>query len=142
VVVAGLVLELTIVGSWARDGDDEEIEFSETASFFEYNPTDKDLGLQIFFGADGWKEVAVRGPEDDEESSGVARARNGSRESRSKKAGLVFEVANGGSLREIGSTEVFTESEEPELCGDDGDCSEEELQAAIDAFLAKFPEGT
>ncbi len=48
--------------------------------------------------------------------------------------GRIFKVENDGSLMEIGSTEVFTESEEPEL-------DEENLEQAIADFLALFPEG-
>ncbi len=93
------------------------IPFAETAIFFEFNSTDLDLGIHIFFDATGWEEVEVTGPD-----------------------GTIFEVENDGSLREIGSTEVFTESAEPPLCAAE-ECEEGELEAAIDAFLAMFPEG-
>lgn len=98
------------------DDDEEEIEFAETAIFFEFNSTDRDLGIQIFFDAEGWKEVEVKGPD-----------------------GSIFEVENGGGLKDIGSTEVFTESAEPELCPEEEE--ECDLQAAIEEFLMQFPEG-
>lgn len=83
--------------------------FAETDVFIEVNDTDQDWGLQIFFDADGWEWVSVLSP-------GFRR---------------VFHVSNHGSLREIGSTEVFTESEEPEA---------DELP--FEDFLALFPAGT
>lgn len=97
-----------------------QVEFDEAAIFFEYNSTDQDLGIQIFFDATGWEEVEVEGPD-----------------------GTIFSVANGGSLQDIGSTEVFTESAEPALCPevDEEHCTPEEIDAAIAAFLARFPEG-
>ncbi len=67
------------------------IEFGEVAVFFEENDTDGDLGIQLFFDGEPWKRVRVYGPDQRK----------------------VFDVKNGGSLREIGSTEVFTESAEP-----------------------------
>lgn len=88
-----------------------EVEFAETEVFFEFNSTDLDLGLHIFFDAEGWERVRVTGP-----------------------GGIVFAVDNGGSLKEIGSTEVFTESAEPPL-------DEENLEAEIADFLARFPAG-
>ena len=97
----------------AAPGQDEEkvIEFDEAKIFFEFNATDLDLGIHIFFDAEGWKEVRVSGP-----------------------GGTTFQVKNGGSLKEIGSTEVFTESAEPPL-------DEENLQESMAEFLARFPEG-
>jgi hypothetical protein len=88
-----------------------QIPFDDAQIFFEFNSTDLDLGIQIFFDADEWVEVEVRGPD-----------------------GRIFRVENDGSLREIGSTEVFTESEEPEL-------DENNLEESIAEFLAMFPEG-
>ena len=96
-----------------------EIEFDEAEIFFEFNSTDKDLGLQIFFDAEGWEEVEVEDPEGD----------------------TIFEVENDEGLKEIGSTEVSTESEEPELCEED-ECEPGELEAAIADFQSKFLEGT
>ena len=93
------------------DGTGIEVEFAETEIFFEFNSTDLDLGLHIFFDAEGWERVRVTGP-----------------------GGIVFAVDNGGSLKEIGSTEVFTESAEPPL-------DEENLEEEMADFLARFPAG-
>ncbi len=89
-----------------------QIPFADEEIFFEFNATDLDLGIQIFFDAEGWVEVEVSGPD----------------------GTMIFKVENNGSLRKIGSTEVFTESAEPPL-------DEQNLDAAIAAFLAMFPEG-
>ena len=97
----------------------EEVEFADTAIFFEFNSTDLDLGIQIFFDAEAWEKVRVAGP-----------------------GGKIFAVRNGGGLREIGSTEVFTEGAEPALCPENGEKGECDVDAAIAEFLSKFPEGT
>lgn len=105
------VLVLGMVGCNKASSQAPEVEFDEAEIFFEFNSTDLDLGIQIFFDAEGWENVEVSGPD-----------------------GTIFQINNDGSLKEIGSTEVFTESEEPEL--DEGD-----LEGSIAAFLALFPEG-
>ena len=89
----------------------EAVEFAEAEVFFEYNSTDLDLGIHIFFDAVGWTEVEVEGPD-----------------------GSIFEVENGGMLSTLGSTEVFTESAEPPL-------DEDNLEEDIARFKAMFPEG-
>ncbi|MFQ6028392.1 MAG: hypothetical protein ACE5Q6_12940 [Dehalococcoidia bacterium] len=99
-------------GHQTNNNDDEEVvEFAATDIFFEYNATDLDLGLHLFFDAVGWEEVEVSGPD-----------------------GKIYEVDNGEGLKEIGSTELFTESAEPPL-------DEENLEQEIADFLALFPEG-
>ena len=108
-----IILTLTLLGppGGMVMAQKDKIPFDDAEIFFEFNSTDLDLGIQIFFDADGWKNVKVISPD--------------------KK---IFEVRNGGSLGEIGSTEVFTESEEPEL--DEGN-----LEESMAEFLALFPEG-
>lgn len=111
--------------AWAeRDGDDDDgkngsvIEFVEQEIFFEFNSSDLDLGLHIFFDAEAWEEVEVRGPD-----------------------GTIFEVENDGDLKEIGSTEVFSESAEPPLVEDPDTATADEIATAIQRFQARFPEG-
>jgi hypothetical protein len=111
--VFALIFGLASPNCWADDG-----EFDETEIFFEFNSTDNDLGIQIFFDAEGWEDVEVEDPEGD----------------------TIFEVENDEGLKDIGSTEVFTESEEPELCPT-GDCTEQQIQEAIEEFQANFLEG-
>ena len=108
ILVAVVALSLGVI---ACTNDGEEIELAEAKIFFEYNATDLDLGIHVFFDAEGWEEMKVRGPD-----------------------GTIFEVESEGSLEQIGSTEVFTESAEPEL-------DEENLEESIAEFLALFPEG-
>ncbi len=100
-----------VLGAAAPQLSAAEVEFDEAEIFFEFNSTDLDLGIQLFFDAEGWKKVDVAGPD-----------------------GKIFKVNNMGSLKEIGSTEVFTESEEPEL--DEGN-----LEAEMQAFMDLFPPG-
>ncbi len=109
-----LVLALSVAPAWAAK---PTVPFAEQEIFFEFNSTDLDLGIQIFFDADAWRQVKVTGP-----------------------GGRIFKVGNGGGLKKVGSTEVFTESAEPELCpdGEEG-C---DVDQAIADFLAQFPEGT
>ena len=61
--------------SSSSSDEGSEVPFAETEVFFEYNSTDLDLGLHIFFDAPGWTEVEVTGP-----------------------GGTIFEVDNGGGL--------------------------------------------
>ncbi len=151
VAVAATALLLGAASSAVlADEDEEVVEFDETAIFFEYNSTDKDLGIQIFFDAPGWNEVKIYGPDDDDDGGEYAErtwrdfwSERGWRGERHERERALFEVENGGGLRDIGSTEVFTESAEPPLCPEEEeDCNGAVLQAAIDAFLMKFPEGT
>ena len=113
VAVIALTLGAAAPEVWAA----ERVEFDEAEIFFEFNSTDLDLGLHIFFDAEAWKEVEVKDKSGEE----------------------IFEVENDGSLKEIGSTEVFTESAEPPLCDEDeDDCDVDE---AIHEFQARFPAG-
>ncbi|UCE78748.1 MAG: hypothetical protein JSV13_09615 [Nitrospiraceae bacterium] len=107
--VIALIIGVTVSQSWA-DGHNIE-DFATTEVFLEFNSTDLDLGLHLFFDAPGWEKVTVEGPN-----------------------GTTFSVKNGGGLKKIGSTEVFTESAEPPL-------DEEDLQESIEEFLDMFPEG-
>lgn len=111
VAMVAFFIGSTSVDSWAKNN--EVVEFAETEIFFEFNSTDNDLGIQIFFDAEGWKQVEVEDPEGD----------------------TIFEVENDEGLKRIGSTEVFTESAEPEL-------DEDNLEQEIAEFQARFLEGT
>jgi hypothetical protein len=144
--IVALILGTSVPGSWAGnrhedDDDDHEVPFAIASIFFEYNSTDKDLGIHISFDAPGWEVVKVTFPK--RTGPRTSSGSDGRRDGRNGDARTLFEVKNGGSLKQVGSTEVFTESAEPALCPEDNeDCNGEELQEAIDAFLAKFPEGT
>lgn len=114
--VASLALALAAGGGPAAAAK-PTVPFAEAEIFFEFNSTDLDLGIQIFFDAEGWRRVKVSGP-----------------------GGRIFKVGNGGGLKTIGSTEVFTESAEPALCPPAGGACN--VDQAIATFLAQFPEGT
>lgn len=124
VAVLGLSLAANAPGLWAHDSDGDTdgngalVELEEAAVFFEFNTTDLDLGIQLFWDGEGWTEMEVTGPD-----------------------GEIFEVENDGSLSAIGSTELFMESSEPELVEDPDTATDDEIEAAVDAFLATFPEG-
>jgi hypothetical protein len=100
------------------DDDDEIAEFDELEIFFEFNATDLDLGLQGFLDAPAWKELKARGPD-----------------------GEIFEVEGDGVLGDLGITEFDFEGAEPPLVDDPDTATDEEIAAAVQAFLDRFPEG-
>ena len=82
--------------------------FSEANIFFEENTTDGDLGLQFFLDGPGWKRIKIFDP-------------SGRR---------VIDIKVRGDVKDIGLTEVFSESAEPGY---------DEIPRA--EFLAMFPAG-
>jgi hypothetical protein len=73
----------------------------------EHNATDKDTGFQGFVDSEGWRRLEVRGP-----------------------SGDVLAFEGRGSLAQLGLTELFFETVEPE-----------NAKVPIDELLAKLPEG-
>jgi hypothetical protein len=73
----------------------------------EHNATDKDTGFQGFIDSEGWRRLEVRGP-----------------------GGDVLAFEGRGSLGELGLTELFFETVEPE-----------NAKVPIDEMLAKLPAG-
>ena len=73
----------------------------------EHNATDKDTGFQGFIDSEGWRRLKVRGP-----------------------SGDVLSFEGRGSLGQLGLTELFFETVEPE-----------NAKVPIDEMLAKLPEG-
>jgi hypothetical protein len=73
----------------------------------EHNATDEDTGFQGFVDSEGWRRLDVRGP-----------------------GGRVLRFEGRGSLAELGVTELFFETVEPE-----------NAKVPIDEMLAKLPEG-
>lgn len=116
VPAVALIMGAAVPDAWAGS----RVPFAEQEIFFEFNSTDLDLGLHIFFDAEAWKEVEVK-DEDGEE---------------------IFEVENDENLKKLGSTEVFTESAEPPLCPEDENEDDCDVDGAIRRFQNKFPEGT
>jgi hypothetical protein len=73
----------------------------------EHNATDKDTGFQGFIDSEGWRQLEVRGP-----------------------SGDVLAFEGRGSLGQLGLTELFFETVEPE-----------NAKVPVDEMLAKLPEG-
>jgi hypothetical protein len=69
------------------------IPFDDARIIFEQNATDGDTGIQIFVDAEGWDEIEVTDPEGE----------------------TIFTVEADGSVGELGLTELFFESVEPEV---------------------------
>ena len=67
------------------------VEFEDAEIRFEVNSTDGDAGLQLFADGEPWQRIRVKGPDGRQ----------------------VYSVSNRGKLRGLGSTEFFTESNEP-----------------------------
>jgi len=85
-----LVLVLSVsISSELVAMEPEELEDAEIR--IETNASDGDSGLQIFADGDPWKQIKVTGP-------------NGN---------IVYSVSNKGEFKKLGSTEFFTESNEP-----------------------------
>jgi hypothetical protein len=83
------------------------IPLKEAKIIIEHNATDRDTGFQGFIDSDGWRELTVTGPE-----------------------GEVLSFEGEGKLRQLGLTELFFETVEPE-----------NAEVPIRAMLAKLPEG-
>jgi|RhiMetdeSRZDD1v2_1073273.scaffolds.fasta_scaffold14072_2 fibronectin type III domain protein len=83
--------------------------FAATQIRFEKNASGNDLGIQVFLDGEPWRRVEIFGPD-------------GRR---------IFEVEGRGSLRGLGLTELFFESNEPSLD-----------EVPLEDLLALFPAGT
>jgi hypothetical protein len=122
VAVVALILGTTAPELWASGGGEP---FDEAEIFFEFNSTDLDLGIQFFVDGEAWKRVKIFSP----------------------NWRKLVDVKVKGNARVIGLTEIFSESAEPPLCPEPEDeeeengCTPEEIQDAIDDFLALFPPG-
>jgi hypothetical protein len=88
-------------------GSAADVPLKDAKLNIEHNATDKDTGFQGFIDSEGWRRLEVRGP-----------------------AGDVAAFEGRGSLGELGLTELFFETVEPE-----------NAKVPIDQMLAKLPEG-
>jgi hypothetical protein len=81
--------------SWADDDDDGEevIPFDVVQIFIEYNATDDDAGIQVFFDGEAWKEVEIFNPQ----------------------GRLILELEARRGFKRLGLTEMRFESAEPSL---------------------------
>jgi hypothetical protein len=91
----------------AATGSAADVPLKDAKLNIEHNATDKDTGFQGFIDSEGWRRLEVRGP-----------------------AGEVAAFEGRGSLGELGLTELFFETVEPE-----------NAKVPIDEMLAKLPEG-
>jgi len=87
VIVLALALGLLLTG----DLNAREAELEDAEIRIETNSSDGDSGLQIFADGEPWQGLRVKGPD----------------------GRIVYVARNRGILRSLGSTEFFTESNEP-----------------------------
>jgi fibronectin type III domain protein len=92
----------------AQAAKPQQLPFEAAKIIIELNSTDQDVGIQVFLDGEAWKSVAIIDP-------------NGRR---------LADVTAKGTLKKLGLTELFFESEEPSLA-----------DLPLDEFLALFPEG-
>lgn len=90
----------------AQDG--EEIPLKEAKLNIEHNATDLDTGFQGFIDSDGWERLELKGPD----------------------GKVLLELQGRGALGELGLTELFFESVEPE-----------NAEVPLEELLATLPEG-
>lgn len=91
----------------ARENDTKAIPLKEAKLNIEHNATDEDTGFQGAIDSEGWKQLIVTGP-----------------------GGSVLKITGQGKLGELGLTELFFESVEPE-----------NKDVSIEDMLAMLPEG-
>ena len=99
---------LLILPSQGATATGTTIPFEDATMIIEVNSTDGDAGLQVFLDGEPWRSVEVRSPD----------------------GRKIFTVGAKGELRNLGLTELFSESNEPSF--DD---------MPLEEFLALFPEG-
>jgi hypothetical protein len=83
--------------------------FESVRIIIEFNSTAQDAGLQLFFDAEAWKTVSVLDP----------------------KGHKIFEVSPKGKLKALGGSELFVESDEPDIA-----------DVPLSDLFTQFPEGT
>jgi hypothetical protein len=91
----------------ANGGSGETVPLKEAKLNIEHNATDLDTGFQGFIDSEGWQCLDVTGPD-----------------------GQVLQFEGRGSLAELGLTELFFETVEPQ-----------NAEVPIEEMLAKLPEG-
>lgn len=84
-VVAGLAVAL-VLGTPAGAANITAVQI-----FFEFNSTDNDLGVQVFLDASAWQSLTITDPD----------------------GNTTLQIEAQGSLRTLGLTELFFESDEP-----------------------------
>jgi hypothetical protein len=119
VLLAGLAFGTSPRDVIAKD----EIAFGEVRIILETNATDCDVGLQLFFDGDAWRQVRVENP------SGKS----------------ILDVTAKGHLRAFGLTEQFNETDEPvmeELVEAFPELECDEPEFSLEELFFMFPAGT
>jgi hypothetical protein len=98
----------TTLAQGNNDNRTDVIRFADARMIIEFNATDEDVGIQVFLDGEPWQEVKIVSPDDSQ----------------------IFEVSGQGTLKTLGLTELFSESNEPPL---------DELP--LEEFRALFPKG-
>lgn len=96
-------------GAFAPESQAAQIPLGAARIIIEFNSTAQDVGVQVFLDGEPWKSMEIVAPDDRK----------------------IYSVKGKGSVRKLGSTELFFESEEPSL-----------IDLPLDEFLTLFPEGT
>jgi hypothetical protein len=104
---AWLAAVMFLLGSSVAAGDGDPIPLKEAKLIIEHNATAEDTGFQGFIDSEGWDLLELAGPN-----------------------GVVLRLEGEGALGELGLTELFFETVEPE-----------NADVPIDELLADFPEG-
>jgi hypothetical protein len=102
------VMGLLLLPSGGATAAGDPIPLDDATIIFEVNATDGDAGLQVFLDGEAWRSVEVRSPD----------------------GRKIFAVDGKAQLRNLGLTELFSESDEPSF--DD---------MPLEDILALFPEG-
>jgi len=105
-LVAAVALVSGVAAPEVRAG--VEVPLASAKIIIEKNATGQDAGIQIFLDGEPWKKLKIVSPD----------------------GRKIFVVKGKGSVKKLGLTELFFESEEPSV---------DELP--LDEFLAMFPEG-
>ena len=106
--VIGVFLWPAFFSAGSATAQQQVTELEDADVFFELNATDGDVGIQAFLDGDAWRRVGIQAPD----------------------GRKIVDVTGNGGLKELGLTELFFESDEPEL---------DELSFA--ELLLLFPEG-
>jgi hypothetical protein len=92
-ILAAAVIGVVVLAASAWPASADTIPFSAVRLVIEFNSTDDDAGIVVFFDGEAWRDVRITGPD----------------------GGKILHVVARGAFRRLGLTEVALESEEPSL---------------------------